>query len=57
VFKARLIAKGCSQNPGTDFQETSSPTVNHESIHLALAVAATIDMELLYVNFTLPQHF
>ena len=53
-FKARLVAKGFSQTPGTDFQETFSPTVKYESIRLALAIAATTNMELrqFYITTT-----
>ena len=51
-FKARLVAKGYSQTPGTDFHETFSPTVKYESIRLALAVAATTEMELRQFDIT-----
>ena len=51
-FKARLVAKGFSQTPGTDFNETFSPTVKYESIRLALAVAATTNMELRQFDIT-----
>ena len=51
-FKARLVAKCYSQTPGTDFQETFSPTVKYESIRLALAVAAITGMELRQFDIT-----
>lgn len=51
-FKARLVAKGFSQTPGTDFHETFSLTVKYESIRLALAVAATTNMELRQFDIT-----
>ena len=51
-FKARLVAKGYSQTPGTDFNETFSPTVKYESIRLALAVAAKTNMELRQFDIT-----
>ena len=51
-FKARLVAKGFSQTPGTDFHETFSPTVKYESIRLALAIAATTNMELRQFDIT-----
>ena len=51
-FKARLVAKGFSQTPGTDFHETFSPTVKYESIRLALAVAATTNMQLRQFDIT-----
>ena len=51
-FKARLVAKGFNQTPGTDFHETFSLTVKYESIRLALAVAATTNMELRQFDIT-----
>lgn len=38
--KVRLVAKGCSQNPGVDFTETYSPVVKTTSIRLLAALAA-----------------
>lgn len=40
------MANRCSPTVGMDFQETFSPTVTYESKISALALAATMDMEL-----------
>jgi hypothetical protein len=40
-FKATLIAKGCSQKAGTDYDETFSPVVRFDTIHAVLSVAAS----------------
>lgn len=38
--KARLFARGCSQSPGIDFDETYAPVARLSSIHLATALIA-----------------
>ena len=45
-YKARLVARGFSQKPGTDYEETFSPVVRGESIRMLLSLAAQEDMEL-----------
>jgi hypothetical protein len=45
-FKARLVAQGFSQVPGTDFEETFSPTVRLESLRTLLAIGASLDYEI-----------
>ena len=40
VYKARLVALGYMQEKGRDFYETFSPTCNHVSIRLILALTA-----------------
>ncbi|KAI0999866.1 hypothetical protein K3495_g8337 [Podosphaera aphanis] len=37
-YKARLIAKGFSQIPGTDFEETYPPVARFDSLRLLLAL-------------------
>ena len=38
-YKARLVARGFSQRPGFDFDETFSPVVRYESLCLLLALS------------------
>lgn len=44
--KVRLVAKGCSQRPGEDFHETSSPVVRSSSIRLIAAVSAELGLDI-----------
>jgi hypothetical protein len=45
-YKPRLVARGFSQKPGTDYEETFSPVVRGESIRMLLSLAAQEGMEL-----------
>lgn len=49
-YKARLVVKGCSQQPEEDFNETFSPVARFESIRLLLAIAATRDCTLKQID-------
>lgn len=44
--KVRLVAKGCSQRPGEDFHETSSPVVRTSSIRLIAALSAELGLDI-----------
>lgn len=44
--KVQLVAKGCSQRPGEDFHETSSPVVRSSSVRLIAAVSAELGLEI-----------
>ncbi|KAL0445804.1 UNVERIFIED_CONTAM: Retrovirus-related Pol polyprotein from transposon RE2, partial [Sesamum latifolium] len=46
AFKARLMAKGYTQRPGVDFEETYSPVAMAKSIRILLAIAAWYDYEI-----------
>jgi hypothetical protein len=44
-FKARFVAKGCSQRAGLDYTETFSPVMRMASLRLFLTIAAAMDLE------------
>ncbi|KAL0416319.1 UNVERIFIED_CONTAM: hypothetical protein Slati_3463800 [Sesamum latifolium] len=46
AFKARFIAKGYTQRPRVDFEETYSPVAMAKSIRILLAIAAWYDYEI-----------
>ena len=45
-YRARLVAKGFTQVPGIDFDETFSPIARFESLRLLLALAALEDWHI-----------
>ncbi len=51
-YRARLVAKGFTQRPSIDYDETYSPVVKHDSLRAFLAIAATEDLELLQIDVT-----
>lgn len=50
--KARLVARGFSQIPGIDFQETFAPVARMSSIRAAVAVAARKGMKIEQLDIT-----
>ncbi|UYV64482.1 hypothetical protein LAZ67_3000918, partial [Cordylochernes scorpioides] len=45
IFKARLVALGCSQKYGTDYNETFSPVMKTDSFRTLLAYVTMMDYE------------
>ena len=45
-YKARLVARGFSQQHGIDYYETFAPVVRLESLRILLAIAAREDLEV-----------
>jgi len=46
----RLVAKGFTQIPGIDYDETFSPVARFESLQLLLALAALEDWEIQQIG-------
>ncbi|KAL0458843.1 UNVERIFIED_CONTAM: hypothetical protein Slati_0511500 [Sesamum latifolium] len=46
AFKARLMAKGYTQRPRVDFEETYSPVAMAKSIRILLAIATWYNYEI-----------
>ena len=45
-YKARLVAQGCSQKYGVDYQDVFAPVVKYNSIRTVLAIANEFNMEV-----------
>jgi len=51
-LKARIIAKGYSQHPGLDYNESFAPTFCSATLRIIMAMAANEDVELHSVDIT-----
>lgn len=51
-FKARLVARGFTQQEGIDFFEVFSGVVRLETLRILIAIAAILDLEIEQMDFT-----
>lgn len=51
-YRARLVARGCAQIKGVDYQETYSPVVRYASIRFLCALAAKYDLHMSQMDVT-----
>jgi hypothetical protein len=51
-YKARFVAKGYSQHPGFDYNDTFAPTVRYSAVRAILAIASLEDLELRSVDIS-----
>ena len=49
-YKARLVALGCSQKPGLEFNQTYAPVVKLSTLRIILALIAVHDLEVLQLD-------
>lgn len=49
-YKGRLVAKGCSQRPRHDYQETYSLVVHMETLHVILVIAVIKSYSILQMD-------
>nr|GFB96544.1 putative retrotransposon Ty1-copia subclass protein [Tanacetum cinerariifolium] len=46
TYEARLVAKGCTQTSGVDYEETFSPVADIRAIRILIAIVAYYDYEI-----------
>lgn len=51
-YRARLVAKGFTQKPGVDYQETFSPVIRHSTLRLLFALSVQLDMDITHLDVT-----
>lgn len=44
-YKARLVARGFTQQHGVDYKETFAPVVKHTTLRIILGLIASMDLE------------
>lgn len=45
-YRARLVAKGFTQKPGIEYDETFSPVVRHSTLKLLFALSAQLNLDI-----------
>lgn len=51
-FRARLVAKGYSQEEGVDFKETFSPVVRHTTLRMLFALSVQLGLQTNHLDVT-----
>lgn len=51
-FKARLVAVGCAQKYGIDFQDTFAPVVRYSTLRLFFALSVKIGLQIHHVDIS-----
>jgi hypothetical protein len=49
-YKARLVARGFSQQPGVDFEETYAPVSQQSSLRVFLTIAGSLQMPVFQAD-------
>lgn len=49
-YRARLVAKGCSQKYGVDYDETFSPVVRHTTLRLLFALSVQLNLNVTHLD-------
>ena len=49
-YKAQFVAKGYSQRPGIDFNDTYASVFSHDTLRILLSVIATHDLEVIQMD-------
>lgn len=51
-YRARLVAKGFSQKPGIDYNETFAPVIRHSTLRLLFALSVKMKMNITHLDVT-----
>ena len=51
-YKARLVARGFTQQEGVDFNETFAPVIKQQSLRFLLAIAVQENMKIHHIDVT-----
>lgn len=49
-YRARLVAKGCTQKYGVDYEETFSPVVRHTTLRLLFALSVQLNLDIIHLD-------